>query len=507
MTSGIAALLRAICYAAFAYLALIVVATITDARSHSPDDRSNVAGDIRNCVVLAVLTLACGIAAAAVDARARRRRAAAEPDSLSHPVEPPADRIVIAEWAPAGSNPFAAPASGMPPRRRVKLYALHRRRKVRIGWSVVGACVAVGILVAILGGSPGFIFFWFFIALLPLLITFNETWPVMWTSERGLTVMDFPERRVIPWNQVERMALMQNGQFHVVVQAYAGSVVIDRVIETHAAQNRFTDFIASVDQFHRQVASSSAADASVNQDSGSANTARLTKADSRAQASTRFELHKGTGVQLDGAGTAATRHWAPDPTGTYELRLIREGRWTPMVVTAGLPGSDPALSESASFEWIGPATAPTRTTASDWFAPGIYVFRSTWKNRKPVWYSAVWKDNHPIFLIMDNGRRFTAVDSGTSYPAARRSRTAVGSHFSDNGLTIRATRKGAVIDSSNGTTIASTYTVANQRPDINTGDHTVVIAVPNSIPTPLGLLILSYATCKRPYFESQGGGG
>jgi hypothetical protein len=142
----------------------------------------------------------------------------------------------------------------------------------------------------------------------------------------------------------------------------------------------------------------------------------------------------GTGVQLDGAGTAATTHWAPDPTGTHELRLIREGQWTPMVVTAGVPSSDPTQSGWAWFEWISPTTAPTRTAASEWFAPGTYVFRSMWKNRKPIWYSAVWKDNRPIFLIEDNARRFTAVDSGTSYPAARRSRTRVRPHFSDNGL-------------------------------------------------------------------------
>jgi hypothetical protein len=135
------------------------------------------------------------------------------------------------------------------------------------------------------------------------------------------------------------------------------------------------------------------------------------------------------------------------------------------------------------------------------------VFRSTWKNQKPIWYSAVWTQNRPIFLIEDNGRRLTAVDSGTSYPAARRSRTRVRSHFSDNGLRIHATRKGAVIDSTNGTSIASTYSVANQRPDTRNGDHTVVITVPNTIPTPLGLLILSYATCKQPFFLTEGGGG
>jgi hypothetical protein len=182
-----------------------------------------------------------------------------------------------------------------------------------------------------------------------------------------------------------------------------------------------------------------------------------------------------------------------------------------MVVTGGLLGSDPALSGWAWFEWMGAAaTAPTRTAASEWFAPGSYVFRSTWKNPfivpTPIWYSAVWKDNRPIFLIEDNGRRFTAVEGGTSHPAAHRS-LARRSRFSDNGLSIHATRKGTVTDSTTGTFVASTYSVANQRPDTRTGDHTVVITVPNAIPMPLGLLILSYATRKRPFFPTEGGGG
>jgi hypothetical protein len=192
------------------------------------------------------------------------------------------------------------------------------------------------------------------------------------------------------------------------------------------------------------------------------------------------------------------------------LRLIREGLWTPMVVTAGLPSSDPPLSGPAAFEWIVPATAPTRTTTSEWLAPGTYVFRSTWKQSfigpKPTWYSTVWKDNHPIFLIEDNGRLFTAYDSWKSYPAAHRSRTKLRSHFSDNGLSIHATRKGAVIDSTTGTSIASTYTVANERPNTSTGDHTVVITIPNAIPMPLGALILSYATRRRPVILTEGGG-
>jgi hypothetical protein len=120
-------------------------------------------------------------------------------------------------------------------------------------------------------------------------------------------------------------------------------------------------------------------------------------------------------------------------------------------------------------------------------------------------------------LIEDNGQRFTAVDSGTSYPAARRSplRIRVRTQFSesgDGGLSIRATVKGDVIDSATGTVIASTYSVANQRPDRETGDHTVVITVPNAIPMRLALLTLSYATRKHPYFEpwlepTFGGGG
>lgn len=505
MTSGTARLLRVICYATFAFWVFGAASTVSDALSHS---FGYIGDDVVGLVVFAVPTVASGFAAAAVDARARRRRAAVPPDSLSHPAEPPADRIPIAECAPGRSNPSATPAAGVPPRGKVKLYGRHVRRNRWIGWSVIGVLMAVGVAAAI-GGSPDAFYACLLVVWMPWLFMFNRTRPVMWTSGRGLTVMDFPERRVIPWDQVERVALIQNGQFHVVVQAYAGSVTIDRVVERQPAQKTFTDFVASIDQFHQtgQLASPSAAEASVNRGTEAGNSARHTTADRRAQARMRAELRTGSGVQLDGAGTAATTYWAPDPTGTHELRLIRHGRWTPMVVTAGLPGSHPALSEWASFEWIGPATAPTRSAASEWFAAGTYVFRSTWKNRKPIWYSAVRTDNRPIFLIEDLGWRFKAVDSGISYPAAHRSRTRLGSHFSDNGRSIRATRKGTVIDSTTGTSIASTYTVANQRPDTRTGDHTVVITVPNAIPMPLGLLILSYATRKRPYFRTEAGGG
>ena len=135
---------------------------------------------------------------------------------------------------------------------------------------------------------------------------------------------------------------------------------------------------------------------------------------------------------------------------------------------------------------------------------GERVFRSTWERPVGVWYSAVWAHGRPIFLIEDNGQRFTAVDSGTSYPAARRSPLRIRTQFSDSGLSIRATSNGAVTNSATGTLIASTYSVANQRPDTDTGDHTVVITVPNAIPMRLGLLTLSYATYKHPYIEVQG---
>ena len=214
----------------------------------------------------------------------------------------------------------------------------------------------------------------------------------------------------------------------------------------------------------------------------------------------------GTGTPADG-----TFSWAPDPTGTHELRLIVDGLWTSVVVTAGLLSSDATLSGPASFDWDGPAAAPTRSTANEWLPAGTYVFRSEWEGRtglggfkEPVWYSPVWTHGRPIFLIEDNGERFTAVDSGTSYPAARRSPRRIRTQFSDGGLRIRATSNGDVIDSATRTVIASTYPVANQRPDTDTGDHTVVITVPNAIPMRLALLTLSYATCKHPYIELQG---
>jgi hypothetical protein len=214
----------------------------------------------------------------------------------------------------------------------------------------------------------------------------------------------------------------------------------------------------------------------------------------------------GTGTPADG-----TFSWAPDPRGTHELRLIVDGLWTSIVVTAGLLSSDAPLNGPASFDWDGPAAAPTRSTANEWLPAGTYVFRSKWEWRtgpqQPVWYSPVWTRNRPIFLIEDIGMRFTAVDSGTSYTAARRSRLRLRTHFSesgDGGLSIRATSDGAVIDLATRTVIASTYSVANQRPDTDTGDHTVVITVPNAIPMRLAPLTLSYVTRKHPYIEQPG---
>ena len=216
----------------------------------------------------------------------------------------------------------------------------------------------------------------------------------------------------------------------------------------------------------------------------------------------------GTGTPADG-----TFSWAPDPTGTHDLRLIVDGRWTSVVVTDGLLSSDATLSGPAWFDWTGPAAAPTRSTANEWLPAGTYVFRSKWEkpmgilSEQPVWYSPVWTEGRPRFLIEDNGMRFTAVDSGTSYPATRRTPRRIRTQFresGDGGLSIRATSNGAVIDSATGTLIASTYSVANQRPDTRTGDHTVVITVPNAIPMRLWPLTLSYATGKHPYIELEG---
>jgi hypothetical protein len=118
----------------------------------------------------------------------------------------------------------------------------------------------------------------------------------------------------------------------------------------------------------------------------------------------------GTGTPADG-----TFSWAPDPTGTHELRLIVDGLWTSIVVTAGLLGSDATLSGPASFDWNGP---PPRHPIDGERAVACGTTCSARNGRangtQPVWYSPVWAHTRPIFLIEDNGQRFTAVDSGTS---------------------------------------------------------------------------------------------
>jgi hypothetical protein len=93
MTSGTARMLRVACYALFAWLALSGAVTVSDALSHSPADQSDVSVPVTALVVYAVLSVSCGFAAAAVDAKARRRRATASLDSLSDSAKPPPDRI------------------------------------------------------------------------------------------------------------------------------------------------------------------------------------------------------------------------------------------------------------------------------------------------------------------------------------------------------------------------------------------------------------------------------
>ena len=174
---------------------------------------------------------------------------------------------------------------------------------------MAGIFVALGVIAASAGsptvGLPVCLVF----AFVPWLITFNATRSVMRASERGLAIGDFADQRMIPWDQVDRVALKKNEHFRVVVHAYAGSVIIDQGIESKSAEKRFTDFTRSIDQL-QQMAGPSAAEASVN------------------RRTMRAELHRGTGVQLDGAGTSATSYWAPDPTGAHDLRLISMGQWT-----------------------------------------------------------------------------------------------------------------------------------------------------------------------------------
>jgi hypothetical protein len=71
--------LRVICYAIFGFWVFGLVSTISDALSHS---LGYIGDDIGGLVVVAVITVACGFAAAAVEARA-----------LSRSAEPLADRI------------------------------------------------------------------------------------------------------------------------------------------------------------------------------------------------------------------------------------------------------------------------------------------------------------------------------------------------------------------------------------------------------------------------------
>jgi hypothetical protein len=90
MTSRTARLLRVIYYAILAFWSLALFYAISDALSYP---LGYIGWDVVWLVVFAVPTVASGFAAAAVDARSRRSRAAATSDSVSHSAKPPADRI------------------------------------------------------------------------------------------------------------------------------------------------------------------------------------------------------------------------------------------------------------------------------------------------------------------------------------------------------------------------------------------------------------------------------
>jgi DivIVA domain-containing protein len=312
----------------------------------------------------------------------------------------PAPDRVVATWV-AGQGRAVLPVSltGTSRPRPMRVYGPHRSRTAWIGWSLTVVLLA-GTIIGIVGlvvwphSNSGFeplAFFCGIFLFLPPLITFGMTRPVIVASERGLTLGADESRQIIPWDQVDSMTLVQNGNHRIVVSSYAGSVTLSDAISGRSPQATFADLTRRIGQYQpapRSAAWGMALRGPARRTprggggepvAGGSDAARAWKSEARAMRAIASQLRGGTGAQLDGAGGAAAS-WAPDPTGRHELRLIRTGQWTPIVVDRGMPRSDNSLSGPAAFDWDAARVTPTATRAHrEWFTRGSYVFRSRWE--------------------------------------------------------------------------------------------------------------------------------
>ena len=196
-------------------------------------------------------------------------------------------------------------------------------------------------------------------------------------------------------------------------------------------------------------------------------------------------------------------------------------------MTARIPASDASITGPVEFDWDGPEIATTAAgTYPGWLASGTYVFRSRWGEAGPVWRSAVWAYGRPAFLVDSDAHTFRPADTGQKYQWRPRSGRGIELSSEQHGVlgttpaglarryrdasgNVIGTRRARVVLSPAGDTIASIYGVANHRPTAGDEDDTFVISVLRPVADPLGLLILTYALCKRPHIDAtpQGGGG
>lgn len=238
---------------------------------------------------------------------------------------------------------------------------------------------------------------------------------------------------------------------------------------------------------------------------------------------------------------ASTSGWVPDPTGRHEIRFVKNGQWTSLVMTSGVGGSDDTLAGSSDFRWC-PNTHPvTRAGNTEWLAAGRYIFRSqssTMRRKAPsTRCSPVWTSGRIAFLVDSNSQTFTRVDTKLTYWWNQRQewdgmRLFAGDHdflgttpgtmirsFRDNNRHVLASRKFnplALFDvdwaptpfmSTTGERIAEMYSVPNQHLQYKSGDDTFVLSLLRPIAAPLSLLILTYGLSKSPHLQQDTTGG
>jgi hypothetical protein len=265
--------------------------------------------------------------------------------------------------------------------RPFKLYEPRQRAYAWIGWLLVAACCA-GMIIGIVGqvvwrrvdsGYEPLAWFSGFGLFFSLLGTVNSTRPVLAVGKRGVRVRDGLAWQLIPWGEVGDVRLVRNGDYRVVVSAYAGSMTAGCAIPGGTPEGTFASLAQRIREFEEWARTSPSAIGQLDYVARGSHRLRepipgtaLTQGqrhEDRAERRLAGGMLGGLGVNLDGAARLISG-WAPDPTGRHEIRFIKNAQWTALVMSAGLAASDGSVTGPARFDWDGPNTAPATSRES-----------------------------------------------------------------------------------------------------------------------------------------------